>query len=137
MVIASSEEKDLIKRVVDGEDIGTLFLPKKNIERNKIRWITLSKAKGTIEVDEGAKKALEEKRSLLPSGVIKVGGEFDSGEIVEIMYNQIVFAKGITNYSDKELEKIKGKKTEEIESILGYKNYNEIIKNENIGLIKK
>lgn len=137
MVIASSEEKDLIKRVVDGVDIGTLFLPKKNIERNKIRWITLSKAKGVIEVDEGAKKALEEKRSLLPSGVIKVEGEFDSGEIVEIRYNQIVFAKGITNYSDKELEKIKGKKTEEIEPILGYKNYNEIIKNENIGLIKK
>jgi glutamate 5-kinase len=136
-VIASSEEKELIKRVVDGEDIGTLFMPKKNIESNKIRWITLSKPKGKVIVDEGAKKAIEEKRSLLPSGIVKVEGEFEAGDIIKINYNEITFAKGITNYSNKELEKIKGKRTDEIEAILGYKNYNEIIKNENMGLIKK
>jgi len=48
MVIASSEERDLVLRVVNGEDIGTLFIPKKNVERNKVRWITLSKPKGKI-----------------------------------------------------------------------------------------
>jgi len=137
MIIASSDEKELIKRVIDGEEIGTLFLPKKNIERNKIRWITLSKAKGKINVDEGAKKAIEQKRSLLPSGVVTVEGEFEAGDIVEIKNNETTFAKGIANYSNKELERIKGKKTEDIEKILGYKNYNEIIKNENIGIIKK
>ncbi len=135
MVIASSEENDLILRVINGEDIGTLFIPKKNVEKNKVRWITLSKPKGKIHVDEGAKNALIKKNSLLPSGVINVEGEFDSGDIVEIISGNQVFAKGITNYTNDELKKIKGKSTDEIEPILGYKNYNEIIKSENIGLL--
>jgi len=136
MVIASSEEKDLISKVMDGEEVGTLFLPKKNIERNKIRWIKLSKPKGKIMVDEGAKNALLDRKSLLPRGVIGIEGNFDAGDIVAIESNEEIFAKGITNYTDKELKKIKGKNTDEIESILGYKNYNEIIKHENIGIIK-
>jgi len=136
MVIASSDEKDLISKVVGGEDIGTLFLPKKNIEKNKIRWITLSKPKGKIIIDEGAKNALQNHKSLLPRGVIGIEGNFDAGDIVAIESNEGIFAKGITNYTDKELKKIKGKNTDEIESILGYKNYNEVIKHENIGIIK-
>ncbi len=137
MVIASSEEKDLILRIMNGEDIGTLFIPNKNIEKNKIRWITLSKPKGKVVVDEGAKNALLSHNSLLPRGVVNVEGEFEEGDIVSIETDMGIFAKGITNYSKKELEKIKGKNTDEIEKILGYKNYNEIIKNENIGIIKK
>ena len=136
MVIASSDEKDLISKVVGGEDIGTLFLPKKNIEKNKIRWITLSKPKGKIIIDEGAKKALQNHKSLLPSGVIDIEGKFDAGDIVAIESKDGIFAKGITNYTEKELKKIKGRNTDEIESILGYKNYNEIIKHENIGILK-
>jgi len=135
MVIASSEENDLILRVINGEDIGTLFIPKKNVEKNKVRWITLSKPKGKIHVDEGAKNALIKKNSLLPSGIINIEGEFDAGDIVEIISGNQVFAKGITNYTNNELKKIKGKNTDEIEPILGYKNYNEIIKSENIGLL--
>jgi len=135
MVIASSEENDLILRVINGEDIGTLFIPKKNVEKNKVRWITLSKPKGKIHVDEGAKNALMKKNSLLPSGIINIEGEFDAGDIVEIISGNQVFAKGITNYTNNELKKIKGKNTDEIEPILGYKNYNEIIKSENIGLL--
>lgn len=135
MVIASSEENDLILRVINGEDIGTLFIPKKNVEKNKVRWITLSKPKGKIHVDEGAKNALIKKNSLLPSGIINIEGEFDAGDIVEIISGNQVFAKGITNYTNDELKKIKGKSTDEIEPILGYKNYNEIIKSENIGLL--
>ena len=48
MIIAPSEEKDLISKVMNGEEVGTLFLPKKNIEGNKIRWITLANQKGKI-----------------------------------------------------------------------------------------
>ncbi|NMC59012.1 MAG: glutamate 5-kinase [Candidatus Methanofastidiosa archaeon] len=135
MIIANSEESDLILKIINGEDIGTLFLPKKKMETNKVRWITLSKSKGKIQVDEGAKNALFGKKSLLPSGIINVEGEFDAGDIVEITTNGHTFAKGITNYTNKELEKIKGRNTDEIEPILGYKNYNEVIKSENIGLL--
>jgi glutamate 5-kinase len=137
MVIASSEEKDSISRVMSGEDIGTLFLPSKNIEKNKIRWISLAKPKGKIIIDEGAKNALFDHKSLLPRGIVNVEGEFDAGDIVALETDNEIFAKGITNYTKKELEKIKGKNTDEIEPILGYKNYNEIIKSENIGIIKK
>jgi len=137
MVIASSEEKDLILRIMSGEDIGTLFLPTKNIEKNKIRWITLAKPKGKIFVDEGAKNALLAHNSLLPRGIVNVEGEFEEGDVVSIETNDGIFAKGITNYTEKELQRIKGKNTDEIEPILGYKNYNEIIKSENIGIIIK
>lgn len=137
MIIASSEDKDLITRVMAGEDIGTLFIPTKNIEKNKIRWITLAKPKGKIFVDEGAKNALLDHKSLLPRGIVNVEGKFDAGDIVSIETDSGIFAKGITNYTEKELDKIKGKNTDEIEVILGYKNYNEIIKSENIGIIKK
>ncbi len=137
MVIASSEEKDLILRIMNGDDIGTLFIPTKNIEKNKIRWIRLSKPKGKIIVDEGAKKALLAHNSLLPKGVVNVEGQFEAGDIVSIETDSGIFAKGISNYSKKEVEKIKGKNTDEIEAVLGYKNYNEVIKSENIGIIKK
>lgn len=137
MIIASSEDIDLITRVMAGEDIGTLFIPTKNIEKNKIRWITLAKPKGKIFVDEGAKNALLDHKSLLPRGIVNVEGKFDAGDIVSIETDSGIFAKGITNYTEKELDKIKGKNTDEIEPILGYKNYNEIIKSENIGIIKK
>ncbi|NMA31059.1 MAG: glutamate 5-kinase [Candidatus Methanofastidiosa archaeon] len=136
MIIAPSEEKDLISKVMNGEEVGTLFLPKKNIEGNKIRWITLAKPKGKIIVDIGARNALLDHKSLLPRGVIDIEGNFDVGDIVAIESGEGIFAKGITNYTDKELNKIKGKNTDEIESILGYKNYNEIIKHENIGILK-
>jgi glutamate 5-kinase len=137
MVIASSEDKDLITRIMAGEEIGTLFIPTKNVEKNKIRWITLAKPKGKIFVDDGAKNALLDHKSLLPRGIVNVEGKFDAGDIVSIETDSGIFAKGITNYTEKELDKIKGKNTEEIELILGYKNYNEIIKSENIGIIKK
>lgn len=137
MIIASSEDIDLITRVMAGEDIGTLFIPTKNIEKNKIRWITLAKPKGKIFVDEGAKNALLDHKSLLPRGIVNVEGKFDAGDIVSIETDSGIFAKGITNYTEKELDKIKGKNTDEIELILGYKNYNEIIKSENVGIIKK
>ncbi len=137
MVIASSQEKNLISRIMSGEDIGTLFLPSKNIEKNRIRWITLAKPKGKIIIDAGAKNALLNHKSLLPRGIVDAQGEFDAGDIVALETDNEVFAKGITNYNKKELEKIKGKNTDEIEPILGYKNYNEIIKSENLGIIKK
>ena len=79
MIIAPSEEKDLISKVMNGEEVGTLFLPKKNIEGNKIRWITLAKPKGKIIVDIGARNALLDHKSLLPRGVIDIEGNFDVG----------------------------------------------------------
>ncbi|MDN5310108.1 MAG: glutamate 5-kinase [Methanolobus sp.] len=134
MIIANSSTDDVVRRVLDGEDIGTLFLANQEVHKNRIRWIILSKASGSVEVDQGAKDAIMDSMSLLPSGIINVNGGFDRGDIIEIRCNGEVFAKGITDYTSEELEKIKGKHTNLIADILGYKNYNNVVKKENIGL---
>nr|WP_305891115.1 glutamate 5-kinase [Methanolobus chelungpuianus] len=134
MIIANSSTDDVVRRVLEGENIGTLFLANQEVHKNRIRWIILSKASGSVEVDQGAKDAITDSMSLLPSGIINVNGSFDRGDIIEIRCNGEVFAKGITDYTSEELEKIKGKHTNLIADILGYKNYNNVVKKENIGL---
>lgn len=133
-IIASSKENDILLRVLDGEEIGTLFLANKEVHKNRIRWILLSKSCGSVEVDEGAKEAIKNSMSLLPSGIVSVNGDFRRGDIIEIKSKGESFAKGITDYSSSELAKIKGQHTNQITDILGYKNYNHVIKKENIGL---
>ncbi|WP_292461476.1 glutamate 5-kinase [Methanolobus sp.] len=134
MIIANSSTEDVVRRVLAGEDIGTLFLANQEVHKNRIRWIILSKSSGSVDVDEGARDAIMGSMSLLPSGVINVNGTFDRGDIIEIKCNGEVFSKGITDYTSDELEKIKGKHTNLIADILGYKNYNNVVKKENIGL---
>jgi glutamate 5-kinase len=134
MIIANSSTEDVVRRVLIGEDIGTLFLANQEVHKNRIRWIILSKSSGSVDVDEGARDAIIGSMSLLPSGVLNVNGTFDRGDIIEIRCNGEVFAKGITDYTSEELEKIKGKHTNLIADILGYKNYNNVVKKENIGL---
>ncbi|TQD25191.1 glutamate 5-kinase [Methanolobus vulcani] len=134
LIIANSATENVVTKVLSGEEIGTLFLANQEVYKNRIRWILLSKACGSIEVDTGAKEAILNSMSLLPSGVTKVNGEFDRGEIVEIICEGKVFAKGITDYSSEELEQVKGQHTDMIAEILGYKNYNHVIKKENTGI---
>jgi glutamate 5-kinase len=101
-------------------------------------WIAYSsRAKGNIIIDEGAVKAIiQGGKSLLPSGIISVEGEFDIGDSVYCLdskRNRI--AKGLTNYSFSEVERIKGKKTSEIEKVLGYKYSDEVIHRDNLVLV--
>ncbi len=135
MVIANSDIDDVVLKIVNGENIGTLFLAQDGKFKNRTRWIILSKASGKITVDKGAEKAIRKRMGLLPSGIIDVSGEFDRGDIVEIESDGTVFAKGITDYTKDELVRIKGKHSNMIEEILGYKNYDEVAKKSNIGLL--
>jgi len=93
-------------------------------------WIAFTlKPKGEILVDDGAKKAIVNKgKSLLPSGVLTIKGKFGTGDSVNLVCpDRFEFARGLVNYSSSEITKIKGLKTGEIESKLGYKYYDEII----------
>jgi glutamate 5-kinase len=136
MVIANSSAENVVARVVGGEKIGTLFLARDGkYRKNRTRWIILSKADGKIIVDKGAEEAIRKSRGLLPSGIIEVSGVFDRGGIIEIESEGKVFAKGITDYTSSELNKIKGKHSDMIEKILGYKNYDEVVRKGNIGLL--
>jgi glutamate 5-kinase len=135
MVIANSAVEDVILKVMKGENIGTLFLAQNGKFRNRTRWIILSKTSGKIIVDKGAEKAVLKGMGLLPSGILEVSGLFNRGDIVDIESDGNVFSKGITDYSSSELNMIKGKHSDMIEKILGYKNYDEVVRKTNIGLL--
>jgi glutamate 5-kinase len=137
VLIANSEIEDALLKVLSGEEIGTLFLAERHIQKNRARWIILARASGTIRVDAGAKAAVLGKNSLLPAGVVEVEGNFDRGDVVRLECEGRIFAKGITDYTSEELMKIKGAHTDEIEGILGYSNYSNVIKKENIGILKE
>ncbi|MBU4491930.1 MAG: glutamate 5-kinase, partial [Euryarchaeota archaeon] len=117
-VIANSAIDDVVIRIMYGENIGTLFLARDGKYKNRTRWIILSKASGKLIVDKGAQVAIKKKRGLLPSGIIEVAGMFDRGDIIEIESEGRVFAKGITDYTSSELNKLKGKHSDMIEGIL-------------------
>ncbi len=106
-VLAHGREKDVILRIVNGENIGTLFLPKRRLSNRK-RWILNSMAKGTIEIDPGAAQAIRNNRSLLLVGVTRVKGNFQTGEVVEIGN----VAKGLCKFSARQLRDMLKEKTD-------------------------
>jgi len=129
-VIASGTRKEVLHQILRGKEIGTLILPKATTLSSRKHWIAFNlNPKGDIIVDDGAKKALVQRgKSLLPSGVVKVRGEFDRGDSVSCLGPRgKEFARGLVNYSASELERIKGLKTEQIEKVLGYKYSDEVI----------
>lgn len=130
MVIANGQEECVLQKIMDGEKIGTLFFGKGKSLSSRKRWIAFSKKpKGALMVDDGAVNAIcDKKRSLLASGVIAVEGVFEMGDAVEIHDaggNHV--GKGIVNYTNNELQVIKGKKTKEIKETLGGNYFDEVI----------
>ena len=93
------------------------------------KWIISSlNSSGKIYIDQGAARALNEGKSLLPAGIIKVEGVFEKGEnILIIDTNEKSLARGLSSFTSSEINKIKGKQSKEIENILGYLSKSEII----------
>ena len=138
LMIGHGAEDNIIRRLTSGEDVGTLFLPVDMKPHLRKSWIAFgSHVGGRIIIDDGAKEALLHKgKSLLPSGVTAVEGDFSAGAVVQIVDLQgREFARGITNSSWIELNRIKGQKCKDICSILGYKDYDEVIHRDNLSLV--
>lgn len=114
VVIAHGREPNVITRIVAGEALGTLF-DAAHALKNRVRWLKNSQPRGTITVDEGALAAIRGRNSLLPRGVTAVGGDFGRDSVV--LVNGA--AKIITNLSSAEIAAVMGKKTEDVEAILG------------------
>ncbi len=134
-VLASAEDKDIVKRVIGGEESGTVFWPLTNKLENKKRWIAYGSALcGKIIVDEGAARALTEQgKSLLPSGITGIEGVFEMGNTVSIVdCAGREIGRGITYYSSEEVKKIKGRQTSEVVRVLGYKDYDEVVHRNNL-----
>jgi glutamate 5-kinase len=137
-IFANGKTPNILLKLLDEQNIGTLFLPQKKQLVAKKRWIRFSaKVNGQIIVDEGARQALIVKnKSLLPKGVIKLRGNFALGDTVSILDSQNrEFARGLANYSSGELNKIKGQRSDQIKSILGYKYYDEAVHRDNLVIL--
>ncbi len=119
-----------VPRLFGGEKIGSLFLSREDRLSSRKHWIAhVLKPAGEIVVDQGARDALVRKgRSLLASGILEVRGQFEPGSAISCKDGSgKEFARGLTNYNHQELQKIQGRRSDEIESILGYKVYDEVI----------
>jgi glutamate 5-kinase len=123
---------------MDGKEAGTLFLPMADRLCSRKHWIAFTlRARGRLVIDAGAREAIvEQGKSLLPSGVAEVEGNFVLGDpvtCVDASGNPI--AKGLVNYSADEIRKIMGLKTAKIEQVLGYKDYDEVIHRDNLAVM--
>jgi glutamate 5-kinase len=117
MVLANGREKNILGRIINGDEIGTLFMPGRKLS-NRSRWILNNAPAGVINIDEGALRAVKNRKSLLPSGVISVKGSFEAGAVVMLNDN----AKAVTNLSSSQLKALAGKHSSEIRKSLGPKH---------------
>jgi len=114
MVLAHGRAKAVLERIMAGDEIGTIFMPKRKLS-NRARWILNSRPAGTIMIDEGALRAIRNRKSLLPSGVTSVAGAFEAGSVV--MLNES--AKAVASLSSSQLKELAGKHSTEIKKLLG------------------
>lgn len=136
--IMTGKKKGLLVSVMKGGRHGTFFEAGENRLSHRKGWIAYSsRSKGTVMLDNGAVKAITEMgRSLLPTGIVSVEGDFDLGDSVYcIDQGGRRIAKGLTNYSSSDMKKIMGRKTLEIEKILGYKYSEEAIHRDNLVIL--
>jgi glutamate 5-kinase len=135
VIIASGRESNVLPRIITGEDVGTLFLAQGQSVAARKRWIGLTvKPRGRLLLDAGAREAVEKKgKSLLAIGIVGVEGEFSKGDVVALRDPEgREFARGLTNYSAEEIQRIKGLKTQKISEVLGYRPYDEVIHRDNM-----
>lgn len=121
-IITSGNEQDILLRIAAGEKPGTYFKPVATSMESRKRYILSARhAPGMLKVDEGAYRALHRGGSLLAVGVVAVGGTFERGDTVRIVKaDSCEVARGIVNYSSRDLGKIAGRSSDAIEEILGY-----------------
>ncbi len=142
VVIANGRKDDIIMDIVGGKDTGTFIVPVNLTERGGLplrkRWIAFfHKTRGSISVDQGAISALRDKgRSLLAIGVKKVDGDFTAGSVVNILDDDgKLIARGLTGYSSADIRVIMGRKTSEIQTLLGARDYDEVVHRDNMVLM--
>jgi glutamate 5-kinase len=113
VIIAPGKKTDILKRIIQGDNVGTLIGSEKATVklRKRQRWISaFHRPEGQVTVDAGAASALLERgKSLLPVGITKVTGNFKSGALIQIVGpNRQILGAGLTEYNAQELERIKG-----------------------------
>ena len=135
VIIGPGRDDHVLEKVLDGEDVGTLFLPRERSYRGRRRWISASaEVEGELRIDKGAVRALRhDGGSLLAIGIREVVGQFEAGAVVAIKGpdGQEV-ARGLCNYPSQEVDRIKGKISDMIAGILGHRPYESVVHRDNL-----
>ncbi|MGM0501029.1 MAG: glutamate 5-kinase [Bacillota bacterium] len=137
MIISNGKKDNILTRIAAGEDLGTTFLPEEGLT-SRDKWIAFNMSgAGKIIIDQGAAKALKKQgSSLLACGIEETTGGFVSGDVVDIVGpNGTLLARGLVNYSQEDVERIKGLQSKEIETELGYQAYDEVVHRDNLVLM--
>jgi len=139
-VFAHGRSPDVLRRVLAGEDVGTLFLPRTRKLDSRQRWIALTvRPTGTVTIDDGAAKAIRHRgKSLLATGITETTGRFESGGVLMVRdrTGQEV-ARGLSNYTSSELRQIIGRKSDEFAEILGRAAYSEVVHRDNMVVLSR
>jgi glutamate 5-kinase len=133
--MANGSVDGILDRVFAGEGVGTLFLPHGQDVPSWKRWVGYTaRPRGKLVVDEGARRAVvEQGRSLLPVGVRTVEGDFRKGDVVAVCDESgQEIARGLSNYSVTDAERLQGLSTEQIATALGAVSYPELIHRDNL-----
>jgi glutamate 5-kinase len=141
VIIACGREDGALTAALDSErETGTLIVPAATRLKSRKHWIAFAlRPSGSLAVDKGAADALRSKgRSLLPSGIREVRGDFDGGDCVSLFDPEgIEFGRGLVNYPASDVLKLAGRRSTEIPALLGYKVADEIIHRDNFVLLKQ
>jgi glutamate 5-kinase len=140
VIIGPGRDSDTLVAALDPErSVGTLILPARTRLKSRKHWIAFAlRPAGALGVDRGAAEAMRDKgRSLLASGIREVRGEFTSGDCVSLLDHEgVEFGRGLVNYPAADVLRVKGKRSQEIPSVLGYKVADEIIHRDNFVLLE-
>ncbi len=133
--VIANGKRDSVPAILRGEPIGTFF-PARGELSSRARWLQGLSEAGRLRVDGGGAKALRQAgKSLLPAGIVACEGEFDAGDVVLVLGPDGPVAKGLANYPAADVRRILGRKTSEIASILGSKEFDEVVHRDNLVIL--
>ncbi|WP_312422865.1 glutamate 5-kinase [Anaerospora hongkongensis] len=135
MVIASGFRDGVVREVLSGSNVGTLFLSKESRLHIRKRWLAFgARIRGSVVVDKGCEQAIVTTgSSLLPAGITEVDGEFEQGSTIRVLNSESrEIARGVVNYGSDDVRKIAGVRTQDIIEKLGSKLYDEVIHRDNM-----
>ncbi len=134
-VLVNGREPNVVPRVLEGEELGTLFVSERARPSRKVWIATAPRVSGELVVDAGACRALTrpDGSSLLPIGIIAVRGKFQAGDLVRVVGPEgEEVARGLANYPSEDIERIRGHHTADILQLLGHVGHTEVIHRDNM-----
>ena len=137
VTIANGCVTNVMADIAKGSKLGTWFQPfVSTLESRKTYILASGRVGGAISVDRGAERAMRKGGSLLSAGITRVEGDFDRGETIKVLDEKHKeFARGIANYTSRDLGRLCGRQSDEIEAILGYHYGDEIVHHDDLILL--